>query len=342
MFQVTLTADFYDANGNPKYADLGLDSLKNRSNIQVNSFSEHRKEITPDQIAASNALLVLTPSVTRQTVSSADNLLAIARFGVGYDSVDVPACTAANVAVCITTGAVDRPVAEAVVGWMISLSHNVLIKDRLVRQGLWDQRSNHMGSELRNRTLGLIGAGGIARKLVSLLSNWDMNPPLAFDPFLKPETAKQLGIELVPLDTLLSQSDFVSIHCPLTDQTRNLIGPRELSLMKPTAYLINSARGGIIHEDSLYTALKEKRIAGAALDCFTTEPVTTPSRFADLENVLLAPHSIAWTNELFRDIGRTASQSLLDLTQHKPPHGLLNPELLSSPAFQEKWKRLCL
>ena len=163
---------------------------------------------------------MLTPSVTKESVTDAKDLLAIGRFGVGYDSVDVKACTEADVLLYITAGAVDRPVAEAVAGWMIALSHNVMIKDRLVRTGQWDERSKHMGKELRDRTLGVIGLGGIARKLLELLAGWGMKPPIAFDPFMKPEAAAKLGVRLVSLDELLKSSDFVSIHCPLTDQTR--------------------------------------------------------------------------------------------------------------------------
>src|SRR6185295_6640138 len=134
----------------------------------------------------------------------------------------------------------------------------------------------------------------------------------------------------------LKQSDFVSIHCPLTEKTRGLIGAPELALMRPDAYLLNTARGGIVDEDALYDALKQKRIAGAALDCFAQEPVTSPHRFGELENVLLAPHSIAWTNEMFRDIGRAACQVMVDLSLGAKPRGVLNPEVLERPAFQAK------
>jgi phosphoglycerate dehydrogenase-like enzyme len=341
QFNVMLTGDFYDASGAPKYADLGLGVFEGHPEIAVKSFAEHRKAIGADQLAGANGVIVLTPAVTGETVSDAGNLLAIGRFGVGYDTVDVAACTSADVVAFITAGAVDRPVAEAVVGWMIALTHNVMIKDRLVRQGKWDERSQHMGRELRDRTLGVIGLGGIARKLIELLSGWGMNPPLAFDPFMKPEAAEKLGVKLVSLDELLKSSDFVSIHCPLTEQTLGLIGSRELSLMKANAYLINSARGGIVDEDALYAVLKGRKIAGAALDCFAVEPVVQPSRFGDLDNVLLAPHSIAWTNELFRDIGRAACQGMLDLAQQRKPRGVLNPEVFDRPGFQDKWSRIC-
>jgi phosphoglycerate dehydrogenase-like enzyme len=253
----------------------------------------------------------------------------------------VPACTAADVAVFITSGAVDRPVAEATVGWMIALTHHFRTKDRLVRIGEWDARSRFMGNELRDRTLGVIGLGGIARHVIKLLENWGMNPPLAYDPFIDDAGAAKAGARRVSLDTLLSESDFVSIHCPLNDQTRGLIGAAQLALMRPDAYLINTARGGLVDEDALYAALKEGRLAGAALDCFAAEPVTKPSRFADLDNVLLAPHCIAWTHELFRDIGRTACQGMIDLSLGQKPRGVVNPEVFAKPSFVEKWKRIC-
>ena len=340
-FQIALTADFYHPDGQPKYADFGLSVFDDQPNIQLRQFAEHRPQIGADQFAGANGVIVLTPSVTRETVAAADDLLAIGRFGVGYDAVDVAACTAADVLVCITTGAVDRPVAEAVIGWMIGLTHHIRAKDRLVREGTWDERSRYMGCELRDRTLGVIGMGGIARKVLELLAGWGMQPPLAFDPYIDPAVAAKLGVRLVGLDELLRTSDFVSIHCPLTDSTRGLIGVRELALMKPDAYLINSARGGIVDEGALYDALKNGRLAGAALDCFAKEPVTVPSRFGDLENVLLAPHSIAWTNEMFRDIGRTACEGMVELAHKRKPRGVVNPEVFERVGFQKKWDRIC-
>lgn len=340
-FQVALTADFYGADGEPKYADLGLDVFAAHPHISVRSLSEHRPQIGADQLVGAHGVVVLTPAVTRETVASSPDLLAIGRFGVGYDAVDVAACTVADVLVYITAGAVDRSVAEATVGWMIGISHHIRTKDRLVREGNWDERSHYMGSELRDRTLGLIGLGGIARKVLELLAGWGMNPPLAFDPYADPAVAARLGVRLVELDELLRLSDFVSIHCPLTEQTRGLIGNRELALMKPSAYLINTARGGMVDENALYNALKHGRIAGAAVDCFADEPILAPHRFGELENVLLAPHSIAWTNELFRDIGRAACQGMVDLSLKRPPRGIVNPEVLDRVGFQRKWDTLC-
>lgn len=339
-FRVALTGDFFDAAGAMKYPDIGLDMLQ-RAGIEYSAFAEHRPEIGPDQLAAAQGCIVLTPRVSAQSLTKADNFLAIARFGVGYDAVDVSGCTEADVALLITVGAVDRPVAEATVGWMLSLSHHVRVKDMLVREGRWDDRSRYMGSELRERTLGVIGFGGIGRSLVKLLSGFGMNRPLVFDPFVTKEALAEQGCDGVSLDELLQNADFVSVHCPLNEQTRNLISTREISLMKPTAFLLNTARGGIINEDALYDALVNRKIAGAALDCFSTEPVTKPSRWSPLNNVLLAPHSIAWTNELFRDIGRTACQGMIDFSQGRRPKGIVNPAVFDRPSFRAKWERLC-
>jgi len=339
-FIAAFTADFYDAAGAPKYLDIGLSVLSRHPHIEHRVLKEHRRTIGADQIEDAQGVIVLTPSVSPETVQQPENLLVIARFGVGYDSVDVQACSAADVLVTITSGAVDRPVAEATVGWMIALSHNVLIKDKLVRTGKWDERSKYMGGELRERTLGVIGFGGIARKTIELLRGFGMKQPLASDPFIDEATAALFGARLVGLEELLKHSDFVSIHCPLTNQTRSLLGARELALMKPGAYLLNTARGGIVDENALYDALKNGRIAGAALDCFEIEPVTSPHRFGDLNNVLLAPHCIAWTQELFRDIGRAACQVLVDISLGQEPRGVLNPELLGRPSFKAKWQRI--
>jgi phosphoglycerate dehydrogenase-like enzyme len=341
-FQVAYTADFFDAAGQPKFRDYGTSLLDQEPAIHVSQLDANPAEITPELITGKQGVIVLSPRVTAVTLSNSENLLAISRFGVGYDNVDVPACTKADVLATITRGAVDRPVAEATVGWMIALSHHVLVKDRLVREGRWDDRTQFMGTELRDRTLGVVGVGGIGKSIVKLLAGFEMNAPLVFDPYIQDSEAESLGVRKVELDVLLGESDFVSINCPLNDETLDLIGDRELSLMKPTAYLINAARGGIVNEDALFSALSDGRIAGAALDCFVGEPITTPHRFGSFDNVLLAPHSIAWTHELFRDIGRVASQTMIDLAHGRRPHGVINPEVFDRKSFQQKWDRLRL
>ncbi len=339
-FRVALTADFYDAAGGLKYRDIGLDILESAKECKVRRFATHHPEIKSQQLSGVNGVIVLTPTVTAESLSQSSDLLAIGRFGVGYDGVNVEACTLADVVLFTTAGAVDYSVAEATVGWMLALTHHVRMKDNLVRLGHWDSRSQYMGSELRERTLGVIGFGGIGQSVVKLLSGFGMNTPLVYDPFVTPEIVAQAGVKAVSLEQLLSQSDFVSIHCPLNEATRNLLSQRELAWLKPTAFLLNTARGGIIEEDALFEILSARKIAGAALDCFVDEPLIVPPRWAGLDNVLLAPHSIAWTDELFRDIGRAACQGMLNLAKGLRPKGVINPEVFARPGFVAKWERL--
>ena len=339
-FKVLLTADFYDEKGQPKFADLGLSEFNSQLQIEHGAFAAHQQQIGPEQIVDAQGVIVLTPAVTAESLSRSDDLIAIGRFGVGYDTVDVKACTDNDVVLYITSGAVDRPVAEATVGWMIALTHHLRTKDDLVRTGQWDRRTKYMGGELRNRTLGLVGMGGIGRAVVKLLRSFEMNQTIAFDPYVDPATAKEMDVRLVELDELMKEADFVSVHCPLNEATRDLIGAREVELMKPNAYLLNTARGGIVNEDALYDALKANSIAGAALDCFIAEPITEPHRFGELDNVLLAPHCIAWTNEMFRDIGHAACLVMGDLSLGKQPNGVVNRAVFDRDSFQKKWKRL--
>jgi phosphoglycerate dehydrogenase-like enzyme len=342
-FRIALTADFYDAAGAPKYRDFGLSVLDGVRGVQYAPLAEPRGELTPADLGPGvNGVLVLTPRVTAASLAAADDLLCVARFGVGYDGVDVAACTERDVVLTIARGAVDRSVAEATVAWMLALSHRIKAKDRLVREMRWNDRSQFMGWELRGRTLGIVGCGGIARELLRLLSVFGMDPPLIFDPYVTPETAAALGARKVQLDELLREADFVSLHCPLNDETRGLIGTREFGRMRSSAVLINTARGGIVDEDALLAALRAGRIAGAAVDCFAAEPVETPHPLAEFDNVLLAPHAIAWTDELFQEIGRTACRSLADLALGRRPHGVVNPEVFDRPTFVEKWTRLQL
>jgi phosphoglycerate dehydrogenase-like enzyme len=334
-FIVALSSDFFDEQGILKYRDVGLSLLDAQAHIERRAMVETRPDVGADELGEAQAVYLMSRNITARSLARAENLLLVARFGVGYDSVDIQACTAADVLVTITKGAVDYSVAEATIGWMIALGHCMRAKDQLVRTGAWNERSKFMGRELRNRTLGVVGYGGIARKTVELLRGFGMKQPLAYSP----SGVAGEEVRLVRLDELMRESDFVSLHCPLTERTRGLIGARELALMKPDSFLINTARGGIVDETALFNALKERRIAGAAIDCFVGEPLMQPPCFAEFDNVLLAPHAIAWTEEQFRSIGRTACQSIVDFSRGKRPHAPVNPEVYNRPGFLAKWKR---
>lgn len=342
-FRVGLTADFFSSDGLPAFRDVGLSVFKDHPQMEYAGLKEFRSPIGPDQLQGLQGIITMNSGVAAGSLANTQDLLAIARFGVGYDDIDVQACTREGVIFLTTPGAVDRSMAEATVGWMIALSHHVRIKDQLVREGRWEQAQNYMGCELRDRVFGAVGFGGTARATVALLRCFGMKQPIAYDPYLKPQDFEGCGVHPVRLEELMAQADFVSIHCPLTDQTRNLIGKTQLNLMKPDAYVINTARGGIVNEEDLFDALSQRRIAGAALDCFVGEPCRKPHKFGQLENVLLAPHAIGLTYELFRDIGVAACQAMVDLAHGQTPaRGIINPEVLDDPVFRAKWQRLQL
>ncbi|MFN0128619.1 MAG: NAD(P)-dependent oxidoreductase [Verrucomicrobiales bacterium] len=338
-FRIGLTGDFFK-NGAPVYPDFDLGVFERTPGIAVSTFSEHAEEITPEQLDGLHGVIVLTPRVTRHSLSRSQGLLAISRFGVGYDSVDVAACTENDVVLCIAKGAVDRPMAEATVGWMLALAYRMRAKDRQMREGRWDQRGLIMGTGLHGRTVGVIGFGGIGRSVVDMLRGFGMGQPLVYDPGVDPETIAAAGANSVNLPYLMARSDFITVHCPLNAQTQNLISAPELDLMKPDAFLLNTARGGIVDEDALFDVLAAGRIAGAALDCSVGEPITQPHRFAELDNVILAPHNIGWTRELFRDIGAVACQNLIDLAKGQYPDAVVNPEVFGRPSFQKKWESM--
>ena len=339
-FNVGYTRDFLDKEEKCQFKSIGKEVL-DQSGASLKTFflPRHESPVPPALLDGLDAVVSLTPRYDAGSFQGISRLLAIVRFGVGYDMVDVKACTEADVALCITRGAVDHSVAEATVSWMLQLGHKSAMKDRLVREGRWSERDKYMGGELRHRTLGIIGLGGIGFKLAELVRAFGMKPVLAFDPYASAERAREAGAELVPLDRLLRESDYVSINCPLTDGTRNLIGEKELLLMKPTSYLINTSRGGIVNEPALIRILQQRKIAGAATDVFEQEPVDAATPLAKLDNVLLAPHCIAWTDDLFTEIGAVASRCVLELAAGKVPFGLVNREVLERPGFQEKLSR---
>src|SRR5258708_18474736 len=239
MFRVGLTRDFLTADGKLTYKDMGLDILDNAGGVEYEFLKEHRSPVTPDMLQGYDAIISLAPSYNSESLKGVQDLKAICRFGVGYDMIDMKACSDANVIVTITRGAVNYSVAEATLTWMLALSHRVFEKDKLVRSGSWSQRTHYMGSELRGRTLGVIGAGGIGGRLVEMTRVFDMNQPLAFDPYVDEGKAAGLGLQLVDLPTLMKHSDFISVNCPLTEETRNLIVEHELSLIKKEAFIIN-------------------------------------------------------------------------------------------------------
>jgi phosphoglycerate dehydrogenase-like enzyme len=270
------------------------------------------------------------------TLQDVGGFCAIARWGVGYDNVDPAACTAADVALLTTRGALDASVAESALSYILILSHRMLLKDKHARAGIWNQRLNTLGNELREKTIGIVGLGGIGAALVKLLAPFGTARILVFDPFLQENKARELGVEKSDLATLLKASDIVTIHCPKTPETTNLIDAAALKLMKRSAYLVNTARGGIVNQKALFEALRDGVIRGAGIDVFEQEPPPADEPLLTLDNVVLSPHANSLTQESMRDIGLHITRNLLKLTTGEMPEFIINKEVTTRPGFLKK------
>lgn len=310
-------------------------------------YMEPSAEVAPAQITGLDAVISLRPRFTAATFTGAQRLAVIARWGVGYDMIDVPACTQANVLLAITTDAVRKPVAEAILTLLLALAKRLPAKERLVRMGRWEVKGAIPGSGLAGKTVGSVGLGNIAGEMFRLLNPFDLGRRLAYDPYIPPVRAAALRVDLVDLPTLFAESDFVTINCPLNDQTRGLVDAHLISLMKPTAYLINTARGAIVNERDLIAALKAGRIAGAGLDVFEQEPLPLDSPLLQLDNVILTPHALAWTDDMYRGSGLGVCENVLTVLRGEVPKHIVNRGVVTQPGFQaklralrERWTRL--
>ena len=335
-FRIGLTRDFLTPTGELSMGDIALRLFENEPRVSYGFLSTFSPEVSPEQIADYDAIILMGPRFTHKTLSETDlKLSVIARFGVGYDNVDVAALTERDCILTITPNGVRRPVATAIVTFILALTHELFAKDRLVRHGNWQDKPEIRARGLSGRVLGSIGIGNIGRDLFHLIRAFEM-VHIATDPFVRPEDVADLRVDLVDLETLMRRSDFICINCPLTPETRGMIGERELGWMKRTAYFINTARGSIVDQVALYRFLKERRIRGAALDVFSTEPLPDGDPLTELDNVILTPHSICWTDECFQAIGESAAQSVLAILSGQVPANVVNAEVLQRPGMNRK------
>jgi D-3-phosphoglycerate dehydrogenase len=334
-FRVGITSDFLKPDGTLGFGDIGLDMLTAAPGVAHEFLPDCGGVIPPDVADGYDALLVLAPQVTAGTVDGCKRLTLIARFGVGYDNVDVAACTRNDVLLTITPSGVRRPVAVSALTLMLALAHRLFAKDRLTRTGGWHRKLEYMGIGLTGRTLGLVGLGNIGQEILQVTAPLQMRV-VAHDPFVSAEAARACGVELLDLESLLRQADFVCICCALTPATHHLLNAERLALMKPTAFLINVARGPIVEQRALTQLLQERRIAGAALDVFEKEPIDANDPLLALDNVILAPHAICWTDELFRGNGQAACQSILEVAGGRVPKDVVNREAALRPGLRQK------
>ncbi len=336
-FRVGISQEVVTADGGTIFGEEAMKILDDPA-IQWEILADRVSALTQQHAASYDAFCLMTAKVTRDTLSGADRRLKlIARFGVGYDSVDVAACNEFGVMLTITPDGVRRPVAASVIGYVLALAHRMILKDKLVREGRWSEKGNFLGMGLMGRTLGVIGVGNIGAEIFRLAQPFNMRL-LGCDPNVPQSAVDSLGVKMTDMDTLLRESDFISVNTLLDDSTRGLIGAREFALMKPTAYFINTSRGPVVQEDALIDTMRNKCIAGAAIDVFEEEPLSPDNPLLKMDNVILAPHAICHTDECMRILGERAFQATVDLCHGRKPGHLVNPEVLKHPDWAGKWK----
>jgi len=335
-FRVGLSPDFKTYNA-ADIVDAGLKEILGPFPfIEYDFFQQKNIVVAPGEIKDFDALIILTSQFIPDSFRGVERVAVLARWGVGYDNINVKACTDADVLLAITTDAVRRPMAESLMTILLALSRNLILKERLVRAGRWDQRGPASGVGLRGKTIGSVALGNIASEMFRLLKHFDVGRMLAYDPYVTKEHAAGLGVEMVDLPTLFRESDFLTINCLLNDETRGLIGADLLKLMKPTAYFINTSRGGIVDEAALIELLKEHKIKGAGLDVFDKEPLPLDSPLLQLDNVLLTPHAIAWANDVYGANTTDSCGNLLTVLRGEIPKYTVNKEVVQKPKFQAK------
>lgn len=276
-------------------------------------------------LGTADALIVRSAtSVDADLIEEAGSLKVIGRAGVGVDNIDLAAASARRIAVFNAPGGSTVAATEMTMALMLSLARSLTEADRSVREGRWE-RASFQGTELRGKTLGLIGAGRIGGEVATRCQSFGMSV-IVHDPYLSPERARQVGVDLVDLDQVISSADVISLHVPLTDETRGMIGEAAFDAMKKGVILINASRGGLIDESALAVALAEGRIGGAALDVYDVEPLPPDSPLRTAPNLILTPHLGAATREAQVSVALEVAGSVRDALLHGDLSGAVNAD----------------
>lgn len=334
-FRVALSSDFLKADGSPAFPEFDLSPLHD---ADVETFHlQSVGEVAASELEDVDALILLGHQFTRNSIPRNGRLAVVARFGVGFDNVDVEACTENGIATVITPDGVRRPVAVSIITLMLALTGKLFVMDRLARMGPdgWAQKTDHNGVGLVGLTLGSVGFGNIGQEMFRMAAPFDMKF-MASDPYADAAAARDLGVELVDLRTLFGTADIVCVNCLLNEDTEKLVGSDLLSLMKPTAYLINTSRGPIVDQAALLEVLQEGRIAGAGLDVLEKEPPDANDPILKLDNVIVTPHALCWTDQLFGGIGASDVRAVLDVLKGEVPTGLVDAAIADSPGWRAK------
>ncbi|MBX3729180.1 MAG: phosphoglycerate dehydrogenase [Candidatus Sumerlaeia bacterium] len=294
-----------------KLSEDGLEVLRG-AGFEVDHLPEITQEEIRERIAPYHAWVVRSRSkATAEILERADNLKVIGRAGVGVDNVDLNAASRRGIIVMNTPGGNTISTAEHAIAMMMALARKIPAADASMKAGEWDKKS-FTGAELRGKTLGIFGLGRIGQEVCRRMKAFEMNI-LAYDPFVAREAVKHLGVETAEVDEICRRADFITIHTPMSPETRKMIDARRLAMMKKTCRLVNCARGGIVDEPALAEALAKGVIAGAALDVFESEPIPTDHPLRGLKNAILTPHIAASTVEAQENVAIQVAEQIVDV-----------------------------
>ena len=304
--------------------------LLHEAGLEVISPPDVREATLRRLVESVDGLIVRTAEITEEIIRAGKRLKVIARHGVGVDKIAVATATELGIAVVNGPFSNLEPLAEHAIAFMLMLAKRMVCADRATREGRFEVRNEYIGTELWEKTLGIVGLGRIGREVARKAQAAFSMRVVGFDPYLDPASLPD-GVALVPsLETVFRESDFVSLHCQLTDETAKLVGARELGWMKPTAFLINLARGGVVDETALIEALRRGTIAGLGTDVYAVEPPPADHPFFGMDQVVLTPHMSAHTREAMSRMAVDAARGLIDVLQGQRPEYLVNPEVWSS------------
>ncbi|MBA7610553.1 D-3-phosphoglycerate dehydrogenase [subsurface metagenome] len=307
-------------------AEEGINILRPHAEVDV------KTGLKPEELIAIigdyDALIVRSQTkVSAKVIQAGKKLQVIARAGVGVDNVDIEEATQRGIIVVNAPTGNTISAAEHTIALMLSLARNIPQANTALRGGEW-RRSDFMGTEVRDKTLGIVGLGNVGSEVAKRARGLQMKL-IGHDPFISVDHARNLRVELVPMKQLIKESDFISLHLPLTSSTKGLIGAKELALVKPTVRIINTARGGLIDDEALAKAIKEKKVAGAAIDVFPTEPCTQSILFED-DSIIVTPHLGASTTEAQAMAAIDVAEQVVDILQGQPPRYPVNAPFIPS------------
>lgn len=325
VFYVKYLADPVYAEILGRRGDVRLDRLENESP------DEAAKPILTAahvyQVGSARDEIARRFHVDAALIARMPDLVVVSTSGVGYDTVDVNACTEAGILVVNQAGGNREAVAEHALGMLIALSKRIPETNQIMRRERLADRTAFIGNDVFGKTVGIIGLGNVGSRLAQLCRGLFAMQVLAYDPYLTATVCAERGAEKVELADLMSRSDYVSINCPLTAETRGMIGAAQFDLMRPGTYLITTARGHIHDEAALADALVRRRLAGAGLDVWATEPPACDHPLLKFDNVLVSPHTAGVTRETRYNMGRIAAEQVLDAIDGKPVARKVNPEV---------------